>query len=81
MIKSKKGDNVRIDYISDSNEHNGKIGKLTFIKKYKYFPTGYLGKFKYKYQAIIEYDDNSKEYIQDVYRQESGTVGKIIKVK
>lgn len=78
------GDKVRIAYISDCNPHNGKIGTITWLHDYKYYPNGAKGdclNFEIRTQGKITYDDGTAEGVGNFYRKGSGLVSPVEKVK
>lgn len=76
----KEGDKVKINYISDENPHNGEVGTLTMVRRYKYYPTGDINEFEYRYQGEIEYTDGSTESISDLEMAGSGVISPVQKV-
>lgn len=79
----KVGDKVKIQYISDHSEHNDKVGTITHLNEYKYYPNGHKGDFSViekKTQGIITYDDGTTEDVSDFYRKGSGLVSPVEKV-
>ena len=76
----KVGDKVKIPYISDCNKYNNKVGVITWLHDYKYYPSATLGVEEIKTQAIVKYDDGKELEIKDLYRETSGLVSKVIKV-
>lgn len=79
--KFKVGDKVKISYISDSSKHNGEVGTITSLHDYNYYPKGDMSVIEKKTQGEITYSDGSVEEVSDFYRQESGLVSAIKKVK
>lgn len=70
----KIGDKVKLDYISDCNPHNGKIGVIIELRKHKYYPNGNPNEWIIKQSCTIQYSDNSTESVMDTERKGSGIV-------
>jgi hypothetical protein len=79
--KFKIGDKVKIDYISDYDEHNGKVGKITDLREANYYPNGDESVIEKITYAEITYDDGSTEDNVNLYREGSGLVSPVKKVK
>lgn len=77
----KVGDKVKISYISDCNPHNNKVGTITWLHDYNFYPNGNLSVVEKRTQGIITYDDGTTEGIGDFYREGSGVVSKIEHIK
>lgn len=75
--KFKVGDNVMLAYISDCNKYNNKVGTLTWLHNYKYYPNGDINEFCIKQQGIITYDDAYEMPISDINRKGSGLVSSL----
>lgn len=78
--KFKVGDKVKIEYISDNSRHNNKIGTITWLNEYNYYPNGDYSVIKKKTQGIITYEDGSEEEVSDFYAKGSGITSPIKKV-
>ena len=72
------GDKVKIPYISDCNPHNNKVGTVTWLHNYNYYPNGDYSVIEKRMQGTITYDDGTTENIRDFYRKESRLVSEII---
>lgn len=77
----KVGDKVKIEYISDTNPLNGKVGEITWINKYNFYIKGNKYNSVEKYQAKIVYPNGKEISISDLYREGSGVVSPIEKVE
>ena len=77
----KVGDKVKIPYISDCNPHNNKVGIITWLNDYNYYPNGDYSVIEKRTQGTITYDDETIENIGNFYREDSGIVSKIIAIK
>lgn len=77
----KVGDKVRIAYINDGNEHNGEIGTITWLNDYNYYPKGDMSVVEKRTQAEITYSNGDVEEVGNIYREGSGLVSPIEKVK
>ena len=75
------GDKVKIPYISDCNPHNDKVGTITWLRDYNYYPNGNLNAIETRTQGTITYDDGTTEGVGDFYRKGSGLVSKIIRIQ
>lgn len=80
LDKFKTGDSVSLAYISDNSKHNGKVGVITWLNDYNYYPKGDESVVVKKTQAEITYDDGSVEEISDIYQEGSGLVSPVVKV-
>ena len=80
MEEFKVGDNVKLSYITDCNKHNNKVGTITWLHQYNYYPKGDLSLVELRTQGTIIYDDGTEEHINDFYRKGSGIVSPVIKV-
>lgn len=78
--KFKVGDKVKIKYISDNSRHNNKIGTITWLNEYNYYPNGDYSVIKKKTQGIITYEDGSEEGVSDFYAKGSGITSPVKKV-
>lgn len=76
----KVGDKVKLDYISDCNPHNNKVGEVIRESMHKYYPTGNVDEFVLKQSCIIQYLDGSTEQINDTERKGGGVVSPVEKV-
>lgn len=70
----KVGDKVKIPYISDCNLHNNKIGTITWLHNYNFYPNGDYSVVEKKTQRTITYDDGTTESVGDFYLKGSGIV-------
>ena len=73
------GDKVKILYISDCNPHNGKVGTITWLHEYNFYPNGDFCMVEKKVQGTIAYEDGKMENISDFYRKKCGIVSPVIK--
>lgn len=73
----KVGDKVRIPYISDCNPHNNKVGIITWLHNYNYYPNRDYSAIEKRTQGTITYDDGTTEGVVDFYRKGSGLVSEI----
>ena len=76
----KVGDKVKIPYIYDCNPHNNKIGTITWLHDYNYYPNRDNSVVETRTQGVITYDDGTTEEVVDFYREPCGIVSEIIKV-
>ena len=74
------GDKVKIWYISDCNPHNGKVGTITWLHEYNFYPSEDFRMVEKKVQGTIAYEDGKMENISDFYRKGCGIVSPVIKV-
>ena len=81
MNKFKIGDRVKIEYITDCNKHNGKIGIITNLRSYNYYPNGDCTVVETKTNGVITYSDGTTEEILDFYREGNGLVSSVIKIE
>ena len=77
----KVGDKVKISYISDCNPHNNKVGTITWLHDYNYYPNGDYSVVEKRTQGTITYDDGTTESVGNFYREDSGIVSKIEHIK
>ena len=56
----KVGDKVKIPYISDCNPHNNKVGIITWLHDYSYYPNGDYSVIEKRTQGTITYDDGDE---------------------
>ena len=80
MSDFKVGDKVKIPYIFDSCKFNGKVGTITWLKDWNYYPNGDYSVVEKKTQAIIEYENGEELPLMDLNRKTSGLVCEVIKV-
>lgn len=73
----KVGDKVRIPYINDCNPHNNKIGIITWLHDYNYYPNRNYSIIEKRTQGTITYNDGTTEGVSDFYRKSSGLVSEI----
>ena len=76
----KVGDKVKIPYISDGCKFNDKVGIITWLHDYNFYPNGDYSVVEIKTQATIEYENGEKLEISNLYGEPSGIVSKVIKV-
>ena len=76
----KVGDKVKIPYISDGCKFNDKVGIITWLHDYNFYPSGDYSVVEIKTQATIEYENGEKLEISNLYGEPSGIVSKVIKV-
>lgn len=76
----KLGDKVKVEYISDCSKHNGKIGIITDLRSFNYFPNGDYSIIENRINGTITYEDGSTEEIIDFYRKGNGLVSPVIKI-
>lgn len=79
-MQIKIGDIVSIKYIYDCCPHNGMVGAISYLHKYKYYPNGNKNEFVYKWQALIKYSDGTMESVLDLFKEGSGLVSPITQV-
>lgn len=77
----KVGDKVRIQYNSDRNPHNGKIGTITWLHDHKYYPNRDYSVVVMQTQAQILYPDGTAEMVDNIYRAGSGTFSPVEKIQ
>ena len=77
----KVGDKVKIPYISDCNPHNNKVGTITWLHDYNYYPNGDYSVSEKRTQGTITYDDGKSFNVSNMYRKGSGVVSKIEHIK
>ena len=77
----KVGDKVKIPYISDCNPHNSKVGIITWLHDYNYYPNRDYSVIEKRTQGTITYDDGTTEGVGNFYREGSGVVSKIEHIK
>lgn len=77
----KVGDKVKIPYISDCNSHNNKVGTITWLHDYNYYPNRDYSVIEKRTQGTITYDDGTTESVGNFYREGSGIVSKIELIK
>lgn len=77
----KVGDKVKIPYISDCNPHNNKVGIITWLNDYNYYPNGDDSVVEKRTQGTITYDDGKSFNVSNMYRKGSGVVSKIEHIK
>lgn len=77
----KVGDRVKIKYIGDCNPHNNKIGIITWLHEYNYYPNGDYSVIEKRTQGTITYENGTIESVNDFYRKGSGIVSKIEHIK
>lgn len=77
----KVGDKVKIPYISDCNPHNNKVGIITWLHDYNYYPNKDYSVIEKRTQGTITYEDGSTESISNLYRKGSGLVSEIEYIK
>lgn len=75
------GDKVRIRYISDCHPHNNKIGTVSWLNTYKFYPNGDLSEVIMKTQGKISYENGTEEYVDNMYREGNGLVSPVEKVE
>ena len=80
-MKVRVGDKVKIPYISDCNPHNNKVGIITWLHDYNYYPNGDCSVIEKRTQGTITYDDGTTEGVGDFYREGSGVVSKSEHIK
>ncbi len=76
----KVGDKVKVQYISDCNANNGKVGTVISERMNKFYPNGDPNEFVWKQSCIIQYLDGSTHTFYDTERMGSGLVSPLIKV-
>ena len=76
----KVGDKVKIPYISDCNKYNNRVGTITWLNQYNYYPNGDYNVIEKKTQGCITFDDGAELHVGDFYRKPSGLVSEIILV-
>lgn len=74
------GDKVKIPYISDCNKLNGKVGEVTWIHPYKFYPGGDVDNWIWKHQMQITYPDGDS-IMADPDTKPSGIVSEVVLVK
>ncbi len=74
------GDKVKIPYISDCNKHNNKVGEITEIRRYKYYPDRDINNPTWRYEITITYPDGQKE-AANPNRKSSGLVSEVVLVE
>lgn len=77
----KVGDKVKIPYVFDNCKFNDKVGTITELHDYNFYPNGDYSVVEIKTQATIEYENGETLPILDLYREPSGLVSKVIKVE
>lgn len=77
----KIGDRVKIRYICDCHPYNNKVGTITWLHNYNYYPNGDDSVVETRTQGTITYDDGKSFDISNMYRKSSGVVSKIECVK
>lgn len=77
----KVGDKVKIKYISDCNPHNNKVGIITWLRSYNYYPNRDYSVIEKRVQGIITYADGTTESVGNFYRKGSGLVSRIERIK
>ena len=80
MCDFKVGDKVKIPYIFDNCKFNSKVGTITWLKDWNYYPNGDYSVVEIKTQATIEYENGGKLELLDINRETSGLVCEVIKV-
>ena len=77
----KLGDKVKIPYINDANPHNNKVGIITWLHDYNYYPNRDYSVIEQKTQGTITYEDGTTEGVVNFYRKGSGLVSEIALVE
>ena len=80
MEKFKVGDKVKIQYINDCNKYNNKIGTITWLHDYNFYPKGDYSIIEKRTQGKVLYSDGTIISIRDMYRETSGLYSKLEKV-
>ena len=80
MSNFKVGDKVKIPYIFDNCKFNDKVGTISWLHDWNYYPNGDYSVVEKKTQAIIKYENGEELSLMDINRETSGLVCEVIKV-
>lgn len=73
----KIGDKVKIRYICDCHPYNNKIGTITWLHNYNYYPNGDDSVVEIRTQGVITYDNKKNFAVSNMYRKNSDIVSSI----
>ena len=67
--------------LNDCHPYNNKVGTITWLHDYNYYPNGDDSVIEKRTQGTITYDDGKSFDVSNMYRKGSGVVSNIDYIK